>query len=93
MVNKDEIINLANLARIKITSEEADSLTTELDSILDYVGQIKNASGDEALSTPVLKNVMRDDVATNKDREYTEDILNNAPSREGNYLRVKKILN
>lgn len=93
MVNKEEIINLANLARIKITSEEADSLTAELDSILDYVGQIKNASSGQVLNTPILRNVMRDDVATNKDKEYTEDLLNNAPSREGNYLKVKKILN
>ena len=92
MVNKDEVTNLANLARIQITPEEAESLTHELDSILDYVGQIKNSSTEEISNTPFLKNVMRDDVATNKDREFTEDILNNAPSREGNYLKVKKIL-
>lgn len=92
MVNKEEIKNLANLARIEITDSEALSLTLELDSILDYVGQIKNASTGEVLNAPVLKNVMRDDIPTNKDNEYTEDILNNAPSREGSYLKVKKIL-
>lgn len=93
MVNKDEIKNLAGLARIEITDAEADSLTTEIDSILAYVGQIKDVSSTEALSAPVLKNVLRDDVPTNADNEYTEDILNNAPSREGRYLKVKKILN
>jgi aspartyl-tRNA(Asn)/glutamyl-tRNA(Gln) amidotransferase subunit C len=92
MVNKDEVKNLANLARIEITEAEADSLTVELDSILGYVGQIKDASGGEALNNPVLKNVLREDVPTNKDNEFTEDILNNAPGREGNYLKVKKIL-
>ena len=92
MVNKEEIINLANLARIKITDEEAESLSSELDSILDYVGQIKNAKTSEVLNNPVLKNIMREDVPTNEDGEYTEDILNNAPSREGKYLKVKKIL-
>lgn len=92
MVNKEEIKNLANLARIEITDTEADSLTTELYSILGYVGQIKDASTSEILNTPVLKNVLRDDVPTNKDNEYTEDILNDAPSREGSYLKVKKIL-
>jgi aspartyl-tRNA(Asn)/glutamyl-tRNA(Gln) amidotransferase subunit C len=92
MVNKDEVKNLANLARIEITEAEADSLTVELDSILGYVGQIKDASSGEALNNPVLKNVLREDVPTNKDNEFTEDILNNAPGREGNYLKVKKIL-
>jgi aspartyl-tRNA(Asn)/glutamyl-tRNA(Gln) amidotransferase subunit C len=92
MVNKEEIKNLANLARIEITDAEAESLTQELDSILGYVGQIKDASSGEVLKTPILKNVLREDVPTNADSEYTEDILNNAPAREGNYLKVKKIL-
>lgn len=92
MVNKEEIIGLAKLARIEITGEEANSLTFELDSILNYVGQIKNAKVSDVMVSPVLKNVMREDIPTNKDLEYTESILNNAPSREGNYLKVKKIL-
>lgn len=92
MVDKEEIKNLANLARIEITDSEADSLTLELDSILDYVGQIKNAFTTADLETPAIKNVLREDLPTNSDFEYTEDILKNAPAREGNYLRVKKIL-
>jgi Asp-tRNA(Asn)/Glu-tRNA(Gln) amidotransferase C subunit len=35
---------------------------------------------------------MRDDSVTHTPGEFTEDILNNAPDREGNYLKVKKIL-
>lgn len=92
MVNIEEIKNLANLARIEISEEEAKTLTSELDSILGYVGQIKDASVDEELSVPVLRNVMREDEPLNKDNEYTEGILNNAPNSEGRYLGVKKIL-
>ena len=92
MVNKDEIKGLANLARIEISDSEMEGLTKELDSILEYVGQIKNASVDDEQVVPVLKNVMREDVPTNKDNEYNEDILSNAPSREKRYLGVKKIL-
>jgi aspartyl-tRNA(Asn)/glutamyl-tRNA(Gln) amidotransferase subunit C len=92
MVNKEEIKNLASLARMELGDEEAESLTLELDSILDYVGQIKESITDDISVVPVLRNVMRDDVPKNADREYTEDILNNAPAREGNFLKVKKIL-
>lgn len=92
MINVDEVENLANLARIKITKEEAEHLTSELHSILDYVGQIQKANVEDTPVIPVLKNVMREDIPENKDGEYTEDILNNAPSRDGRYLKVKKIL-
>jgi aspartyl-tRNA(Asn)/glutamyl-tRNA(Gln) amidotransferase subunit C len=92
MVTKDEVKNLADLARVRLSDEEAEALSKEMDSILDYVGQIKNASVEDEVLVPVLKNVMREDEPLNKDDEYTEDILNNAPSRQGRFLKVKKIL-
>ncbi len=92
MVNKEEIKNLAGLARMKLSEEEVEDFTKELDSILDYVSQIKDATTEDIKEIPVLRNVMREDVPKNADSEYTEDILNNAPAREGNYLKVKKIL-
>lgn len=92
MVSKEEIKDLAKLARMKITDEEVENLTKELDSILEYVGQIKDLSAERGDIKPALRNVMREDVPENKDGEFTEDILNNAPAREGKYLKVKKIL-
>jgi len=92
MISSKDIQNLADLARIEITPSEAESLTSEIDSILLYVGQIKNAVGDSEKIIPKLRNVMRDDTVTHSPGQYTEDLLKNAPSREGNYLKVKKIL-
>lgn len=91
-ITKEDIKKLADLARIEISDQEVDKLTPEIDSILDYVGQIKNAVGDVEKLVPKLRNVMREDNPTNKTGEYTEDILNNAPAREGKYIKVKKIL-
>ncbi|MCX6702248.1 MAG: Asp-tRNA(Asn)/Glu-tRNA(Gln) amidotransferase subunit GatC [Candidatus Zambryskibacteria bacterium] len=92
MITKKDIQNLANLARIEISETEAEDLTSEIDSILGYVGQVKNISADSMRETPVLKNVMREDVVTHSAREYTEDLLSSASGREGDYLKVKKIL-
>ena len=92
MITKKDIQNLAELSRIEITPLEAESLTSEIDSILGYVGQIKDATGDIEKIIPKLRNVMREDVPTNTKEEYTEKILKNAPSRKDNYLKVKKIL-
>lgn len=92
MITPEDIKHLASLARIEVTDKEAEDLTKEVDSILGYVGQIQSVSGDIEQKIPELHNVMREDLVTNKPKEYTENLLKNAPSREGDYLKVKKIL-
>ena len=92
MITKEDIKNLADLARIEVSDSEAEGLTSQIDSILGYVGQIKDSTPNVEREIPKLRNVMREDVVTNGDGEYTEKLLNNASSREGKYLKVKKIL-
>ena len=92
MITKNDINKLANLARIEISEPEVESLTHEVDSILEYVGQIKDSTGDVNKKIPEIRNVMRDDVVTNEAGQYTDKLLANAPSKEGNYVKVKKIL-
>ena len=92
MISKEEIEKLAQLARIDISNEEKDSMRTDIESILEYVGQVKNISVEAEREMPVPRNVMRDDVVTHQSGEFTEDLLALAPAREGNYLKVKKIL-
>lgn len=92
MIDVKDVKDLAKLARVEIKEEEAVSLTKEIDSILEYVGQIKEVSLDLEAKKPLLKNVMRDDIPTNTSREFTEDILSNSPEREGDYIEVKNIL-
>jgi aspartyl-tRNA(Asn)/glutamyl-tRNA(Gln) amidotransferase subunit C len=88
----DEVKNLADLARLNIVPEELEKMTQEVGSILGYVGVVQKYSGDGIREVPNLRNVMRDDVVTNASGEYTEDLLKNAPQKDGNYLVVKKIL-
>src|SRR3989339_1843015 len=46
-ITKEEIIKLADLARIEIPEKEVESLAHEMDSILDYVKIIQNFHSDE----------------------------------------------
>jgi len=92
MITKEEIKHLADLARIEVSENEAEKMTSEIDSILGYVGQIQNISGEEIKEIPKLRNVMRDDVITNSPGQYKKEILENAPFTEGEYIKVKKIL-
>lgn len=98
MITTEDIQKLAELSRIKLAPEEQESLRTQIDAILGYIDQIKkaaqvkSASEDSSLQVGDLFNVMREDVNPHKSGEFTERILNGAPAREENYLKVKKIL-
>lgn len=90
---------MARLARIEISDEEAGNLSHEFDAILGYVGEIKKldhkSSAYKAL--PCRKdfmtvNIMREDAGPHESGVYTKEILEQAPSREGDYIKVKKIL-
>ena len=92
-MNKSEVQKLATLARVSISDEEAESLSHEFESILNYVGEIKKANISSSLSQDLLiKNVMREDTDPHESGLYTEAILREMPSAEGQYLKVKKIL-
>jgi len=94
-MNSEEVLRLAKLARIEISDGEAETLSHEFDVILGYVGEIKNAKlkeFDPSKSNLDLKNEMREDRDPHESGVYTETILREVPSKEGDYVRVKKIL-
>lgn len=93
MITVQEIEHLALLARMELTASEATQLSSDVSSILEYVGHIQDVKDEAGAATvPPLHNVMRKDIPTYEAREYTEAILQNAPSTEGDYIKVKKIL-
>ena len=94
-MDKEEVLNLAKLARVELKDEEAESLSHEFDSILNYVGEVRSAKVSPLVSDSqgeTLKNIMREDREPHESGLYTQKILEQAPAREGPYLKVKKIL-
>ena len=88
-----DVEKLAQLSRIHLTDEEKKGLQADLDSILGYVEQIKQISADSDIEqTFPVTNVLREDVNPNPTGVNREKLLNSAPKREGNYIKVKKIL-
>jgi len=93
MIQKEDVLKLAQLARIETTEAEADELAGDLDHILEYVGQVNSLDlSDEKEQTGPVLNIMREDVDPHESGVYTEDLLAAAPEREGDYFKVKKIL-
>ncbi len=61
----DEVAKVALLARLRVSPEELDTFTSQLNSIVDYVAQLQelDTTGVEPLSHGVeMRNVFRDDV-------------------------------
>ena len=93
-ISLEEIEKLAELARIKIDEGEKKELTKEIDSILNYIDQIKEATVDIDYTPTAgeVHNIFRDDIAKPISDEDRNRILAEAPDREGDFIAVKKII-
>ncbi len=94
-MNKDEVLRLAKLARIDIQDEEAESLSHEFGAILNYFSEIKSAKIqdlDISGSDLVIKNVLREDKDPHESGIFTEKLMAEVPSKDSNFVKVKKIL-
>ncbi len=94
MIEVKDIEKLAELARIKIEESEKKELTKEIDSILKYIDQIKEATVDVDYTPKpgTVHNVFREDVVKSTSPEDRERLLGEAPDREGDFVAVKKII-
>ena len=94
-MDREKVLNLARLSRIAVSDAEADKLSSQFDSILAYVDKVKEVRGGNTLKKSgdfSLKNVMREDGEPHEPGKYTRDFLREAPSKKGDYIKVKKIL-
>jgi aspartyl-tRNA(Asn)/glutamyl-tRNA(Gln) amidotransferase subunit C len=88
-----DVEHLAGLARIAVSDSEKEVLRKDLEDILAYVSQVTAVTAEMgAPEAGELHNVMREDEGAHEAGIFTEDILSQAPAREGNLLSVKKIL-
>lgn len=91
-MNRDDVKKITDLARIKIGDAEMDKLAEELGAILGYVDQVKKISDLSVKNEEILKNIFREDENSHESGIFKDAVLNLAPQREGEYIKVKKIL-
>jgi len=92
-LDKETVINIANLARIKVPEENLDHLAGELSSILDWVEQLNSVDTDgvEPLASVVDVTLpLREDKIS--DGDCRDKVLANGPEIEDGYFAVPKVI-
>ena len=92
-ISSDDVRKVAQLARLDLPEDKIATYTGQLESILEYVGQLQQVDTEGVLETTravEVTNVTRVDGV--QPTPVREDILNQAPQREGDFFRVPKIL-
>jgi aspartyl-tRNA(Asn)/glutamyl-tRNA(Gln) amidotransferase subunit C len=91
--SREDVLHVANLARLGLSDDEIDRYTAQLVSILDHVDAVRalDTSGLPPTAHPLaLVNVVRpDEVAETLDRK---EVLAQAPAAEAGRFKVPPIL-
>ena len=92
-ISLSDVRKVAHLSRLELPEDQIEIYTEQLEEILTYIDQLQeiDTKGVPPTTRAVeVVNSMREDlVDVNCSRE---DILNQAPHREGDFFRVPKIL-
>ena len=92
-LSRDEVLHIARLARVGLTDSEISRFSEQLSDILEnfeILQQVDTTGVAPTAQSIDLQSVMRDDeVAPSLP---PDDILANAPRREGDCFRVRAVL-
>ena len=92
-VSKEEILHIANLARLNLEEDEIEKYLENFQDILNFANVVNNAPVeglDVTIGANEAKNVFRKDEI--KVFEDTEGLLQNAPSQEQNMFKLPKVI-
>jgi aspartyl-tRNA(Asn)/glutamyl-tRNA(Gln) amidotransferase subunit C len=92
-LTREEVLHVAELARLTLAPDEIEGLTRQLNDILSYVEKLQelDTAGVEPLAHVIpVSNVFREDeVRTGLDRDTA---LSNAPAREEGAFVVPRVI-
>jgi aspartyl-tRNA(Asn)/glutamyl-tRNA(Gln) amidotransferase subunit C len=92
-LSRADVEHVAHLARLGLTDQELERLEGQLNHILDQYAILATVPTDHIAPTAQtieLENILREDVA--RPSLAQEDVLANAPAREGEFIVVPAIL-
>ena len=92
-LTQEEVLHIARLARLAVTDEDVEKFQEQLSNILEnfeVLNQVDVKDVPPTAQSIPLENVTREDVVV---PSYPpEEVLANAPHREGDQFRVRAVL-
>ena len=91
--DKNSLLKLGKLSKIKIDDDKLSSLSKDLGSILNFIDRLQSLDTEEVDPTSNSLDqslVMRDDIAI--DKNSANEILKNAPEKELDFFSVPKVI-
>jgi aspartyl-tRNA(Asn)/glutamyl-tRNA(Gln) amidotransferase subunit C len=92
-LSRDDVANLARLARIEMSEAELENFTNEFGVILNAVARVQEVATKDVAATShplALTNIFRSDVVIPS--LTPEEALSGAPAKEESRFRVPQIL-
>lgn len=93
MIDRQHVLHIAKLARLKLSQEELETFTVSLGSILNYVEQLNSVETNNIEPTCFIApehDPLRSDTEA---QSLTSDmLLQNGPDVNNNYFAVPKII-
>ena len=92
-INKNQVKKVAKLSRISLDDSKLDSLSKDLDSILNFVEELNkvDTKGVEPLSSTVDKKLEPRSDKIN-DGKIKKEILKNSPNKNEDFFIVPKVV-
>ncbi len=94
-ITKEQVENIAELARLNLRSRETSKMQKELAGILDFIDQLDEVDV-SSISDVSLNlsngNVWREDEAKPEEKEVIDAMMAQAPNRVGEHIKTKPIL-
>ena len=104
-ISEDDVLHVAELARIRVTREESREIKEQLDTIFRHFSSLQNIDTESVDPTMhisgnqiILDHSDREDTHQNIRADHieppldTEQVLQNSPHRENTFIRTKGVL-
>ncbi|MGB2692209.1 MAG: Asp-tRNA(Asn)/Glu-tRNA(Gln) amidotransferase subunit GatC [Thermodesulfobacteriota bacterium] len=92
-ISKDDVIKVAELARLEVTQEETEIFTDQLGNILEYIEKLNELDTNNVEPTSHVLDIstpLREDKVVNW--LTIEEVLQNAPESEDDFFVVPQVI-
>ena len=92
-LSKEHVLHIARLSRLVLTEEEVEEISEQLSNILEnleILNEVDTTGVPATVQPNALTNVLKDDVV--KPSLPQNEVLANAPQSDGDYFKVKVVL-